>query len=112
MKEEKGSLKADPEATDEGRRRLLQRLGLGAAVATLAYTSPLLLDLSEASASRGSRGSRRSRGSRGRHFHHHHHHHHHHRSRGSRGRRRRVHRPRYRSDQGDVHIWIDMKDFF
>ena len=65
MKEEKGSLKADPEATDEGRRRLLQRLGLGAAVATLAYTSPLLLDLSEASASRGSRGSRRSRGSRG-----------------------------------------------
>lgn len=52
----------DHKGRNEGnltRRRLLQRLGLGAAVASLAYASPLLLPLSEASASRGSWGSRR-----------------------------------------------------
>lgn len=103
------------EAKNHSRRQLLQRLGLGAAVATLAYGSPLLLDLSEASASRGSwgsRGRRRGRGSRGRPFHHHHHYHHHYRSRGSWGRGRRGSRRRRRPEGGDVHLWIRMKDVF
>jgi len=98
--------------TDAARRRLLQRLGLGVAAATLAYASPVLLDLNEASASRGSRGSRHSRGSRGHHHHHHHSHRHHRHSRGSRGWRARMGRRHQHSDRTDLHIWVDMKDVF
>ncbi|WP_366554885.1 twin-arginine translocation signal domain-containing protein [Aquibaculum sediminis] len=67
-----------PKSTQQTRRQLLQRLGLGAAAAGLAYASPVLLDLNKASASRGSWGSRDSWGSR-----------HHRGSYGSRGRGRR-----------------------
>lgn len=97
------------EGPDENRRQLLRRLGLGAAAVSLAYASPVLLDLSEAGASRGSWGSRGRKGKHGSRSKHYRFHpsHRSRRSYGS-GGHRWVRRQRRRRNPYDWHLWIDI----